>query len=248
MKEVSMWPFSEMSLSTASLVGTIANWGLLVSLLAGLFSTFIIVKTTDVKEEHWEHARQESDERIAQLNKGAARLSAEAETAKGEIAKANQGAAEANARAAEAKLELEKFKAPRLLDVGQQARILEEATAFTGIRFDVSALPGDPEALNFAVQIALVLEAARWSWIEFNHPTGPLMTVYDLPGRPNMGQGGAWGVVVQTHADHADQFGPAATALAEALEAEGFIAAAAANPPESIPNHDTVHIIVGKKI
>jgi hypothetical protein len=243
-----MWPFSEMSLSTASLVGTIANWGLLVSLLTGLFSTFVIVKTTDVKEEHWGHARRNSDERIAELNKSAARLSAEAETARGEISKANERAAEANARAAEAKLELEKFKAPRQLDVGRQARIVEKAKAFAGTRFDVSALPGDPEALNFAIQIALVLEAARWSWIEFNHPTGPFMTVYSVPGRPNIGQGGAWAVVVQTHSDHAEQFGPAAKALAEALDAEGFVAAAAGNPPESIPSHDTVHIIVGKKI
>jgi hypothetical protein len=113
----------------------------LSEILAGLFSTFIIVKTTDVKEDHWEHARQDSIERIAQLNRGAARLSAEAETAKGEIAKANEGAAEANARAAEARLELEKFKAPRLLDVGRQVRIVEKAKAFAGTRFDVSALP-----------------------------------------------------------------------------------------------------------
>jgi hypothetical protein len=124
---------------------------------------------------------------------------------------------------------------------------LEKTKPFSGTRFDLSAIPGDPEALNFAVQIALVLEAAGWSWIEYNHPSRPLMTVYSVPGKPNVGHGGAWGVVVQLHPDHEAQFRPAARALADAVAAEGFVAAAAQSPPpESIPNHDT-HIIVGKK-
>ena len=53
-----MWPFSEMSLSTATLVGTLANWGLLASLVASVISTFLIVKTADVKEEHWDKLRE----------------------------------------------------------------------------------------------------------------------------------------------------------------------------------------------
>jgi len=166
----------------------------------------------------------------------------------GKISDSTARAAEANARAAEAKLELEKFKSPRMLDRARQEQIFEKTRPFSGTRFDLSAIPGDPEALNFAVQIAVVLEAAGWSWIEFNHPTGPFMTVYSLPGRPNIGHGGAWGVVVQLHPDHEAQFRAAARALADAVEAEGFLAAAVQNPPsESIPNHDTVHIIVGKK-
>ena len=35
--------------------------------------------------------------------------------------------------------------------------------------------------------------------------------------------------------------------LAEALNSEGVVAAAAGTPPSGIPNHDTVHIIIGKK-
>src|SRR6266404_6895910 len=72
-----MWPFSEMSLPTASVVGTIANWGLLASLVAGLFSTFVIVKTTDRKEEHWAEDRRKSNEFIAGLNNASARLRAD---------------------------------------------------------------------------------------------------------------------------------------------------------------------------
>jgi hypothetical protein len=69
-----MWPFSEMSLTAATLVGTIANWVLLTSLLAGVLSTFVIVKTSDVKEEHWAEDRKQSAERIAGLNNETERL------------------------------------------------------------------------------------------------------------------------------------------------------------------------------
>ena len=72
-----MWPFSEMSLSTASLVGTIANWMLLASLIGGVISTFVIVKTSDVKEENWSEDRRISNERIATLNNDTARLQAD---------------------------------------------------------------------------------------------------------------------------------------------------------------------------
>jgi hypothetical protein len=92
-----MWPFAEMSLSTATLVGTLANWGLLASLIAGVISTFLIVKTADVKEEHWDKLREASSERIA----------------------------EANARALEAGLALEKFKAPRQLKGDEFVKALE---------------------------------------------------------------------------------------------------------------------------
>lgn len=66
-----------MSLSAASLVGTIANWMLLASLIGGVLSTFVIVKTSDVKEEHWAEDRRQSNERIAGLNNRAARLTAD---------------------------------------------------------------------------------------------------------------------------------------------------------------------------
>jgi hypothetical protein len=72
-----MWPFSEMSLPVASLVGTIANWLLLASLIGGVLSTFVIVKTSDVKEEHWAEDRRISNEHIARLNNDATRLTAD---------------------------------------------------------------------------------------------------------------------------------------------------------------------------
>ncbi|MDR3468930.1 MAG: hypothetical protein P4M07_23635 [Xanthobacteraceae bacterium] len=221
-------------MSTASAVADWANIFFIGSLVVGVVSTVLIVWMSGVKEAHWEEDRRKSAEMIAALGVQGDQL--------------RKDTAEANAKALEARLELERFKAPRLLGPGQLKRVAEKMGTFAGTRFDVAALPGDPEALNFALQIAAVLGAAGWSWIEFNHPTGPLMTVYGIPGKPNIGQGGAWGVVVQTHSDHADEFEAAAKALAGALDAEGFVAAAGGSPVESIPNHDTVHIIVGKKI
>jgi hypothetical protein len=238
-----MWPFSEMSLSTASLVGTIANWGLLISLLTGLFSTFVIVKTADVKEEHWAHDRQDSNERIAQLNTGAARLSAEAESAKGEIAKANQGAAEANARAAEAQLALEKFKQPRLIpDLRVFGGRLKK---FAKTRFDMSVIPGDPEAAVLMSRIAASLEEAGWTWVAYSPPDGALMMVFNMPGKPNIGQEGWRGVSVQVP-DEMAELSPAANAIAGELMAVG-IEATRDKAATVIPNKDTVHILVGKK-
>jgi hypothetical protein len=185
-----MWPFSEMSLSTAALVGTIANWALFGSLLVGLVSTFVIAKTADRKEEFWDHARQESNERIAELNKGAAELAAEAIAAKGEIAKANQGAAEANARAAEAQLALEKFKQPRALSEQQIVTISENLMRFAGTRFDAAVLPGDPEAFVFLSHITATLERAGWTWVDWIPTGGPLELTYSFGGKPNVGQQG----------------------------------------------------------
>ena len=69
-----MWPFSEMSLPTAVLVGSIANWGLLASLVIGVVSTFFVVKTTDIKEHHWDAARTESQLQIARLDNETTKL------------------------------------------------------------------------------------------------------------------------------------------------------------------------------
>jgi len=105
-----MWPFSEMPLSTASLVGTIANWTLLISLLGGVLSTFVIVKTTDVKEEHWAEDRRHSNEKIADLGMRGDQAKAELGIAQVDIAKANAQIAEAHARTREAELKLEQLR------------------------------------------------------------------------------------------------------------------------------------------
>jgi hypothetical protein len=58
-------------------LGSIANWVLLASLVGGVFSTFVIVKTADVKEARWEEERRASNEKIAALNNETEHLKAD---------------------------------------------------------------------------------------------------------------------------------------------------------------------------
>jgi hypothetical protein len=149
-----MWPFSEMSLSAATVVGTIANWILLVSLLGGVLSTFIIVKTTDVKEEHWADDRRKSNEHIA-------RLSAEAEFARAGVAAAQEETAKANRATEELRrqnLDLEKAFSPRML---MQYPAAEKLAPFVPTKVMILSLP-DFEARRMAGQIAMLLELAKW--------------------------------------------------------------------------------------
>ena len=62
-----MWPFEELSLSGATLLGDLANLALLVCLVGGVIATFVIVRTTNVKEKYWDIAREQSHERIKGL-------------------------------------------------------------------------------------------------------------------------------------------------------------------------------------
>jgi hypothetical protein len=186
---------------------------------------------------------------FAQLTNDTARLSAEAETARAAIAAADARAAEATQRAVEAQLALEKFRAPRKLVAEERAKIVEKVKPFAPVKFDVSVIVGDPEALAFLGEIIDTLELAGWTWIEWNHPSGPFMNVYSISGKPNIGQaGGVSGIVVLIHDDHQSEFSAAAAELAQSLTLVGLESVGMSpNAGESIPNHDTIHIIVGKK-
>jgi hypothetical protein len=157
-----------------------------------------------------------------------------------------KGTADANARAAEAQLALEKLKAPRSLSRDQMEAIANKLRPFAKTRFDLSVIIGDPEAIGFLGFIADSLEAAGWTWIEYNHPSGPFMNVYNVAGKPNIGQQGWIGVSIQVFDDHAAQLSPAADELLAALKAVG-VAASRDKANDAIPNHDTVHVLVGRK-
>jgi hypothetical protein len=150
-------------------------------------------------------------------------------------------------RATNAELQLEKLKQPRLLSEGQISRIASKVREFSGTRFDAAVVPGDPEAIIFLTHITATLESAGWMWIEFNPPTGPLAMVYTFAGKPNIGQLGWFGVTLIVHPDHASKISKSANALGAALIAEGFEVTLDVVENVSIPNKDTVHVIVGKK-
>ena len=70
-----MWP----SLPVTNHIADLANIFFIGSLVVGVVSTVLIVWMANVKEGHWERARQDSEERIASL------------TTQGEEAKATLG-------------------------------------------------------------------------------------------------------------------------------------------------------------
>jgi hypothetical protein len=225
-----MWP----SLPVANHIADVANIFFIGSLVVGVAATVLIVWMSGVKEAYWEKDRTESAERVASLIVQGDQL--------------RKDTAEANARALESQLALEKFKAPRTLTPEQLNRVSERLKPFTAVRFDTSIIPGDPEAMGFLVQIASALEKGGWVWVEWNHPTGPLMNVYQLAGKPNIGQGGvSVGLRVAVHKDHEAEFIVAATELALSLGAEGAAIMIDAAAGDEIPNHDTIHIVIGKK-
>jgi hypothetical protein len=198
-----MWPFSEMSLSTATLIGTIANWSLLGSLLVGVVATFLIVQTTDVKEDHWAIDRRESAERIAGLTTQGDQL--------------RKDTADANARALEAQLELAKFKAPRLLTEEQQARIVGQIKTFSGQQYSALVAAG-LDTWPFWTVLDSTLKTAGWKRVP---PPG--LAVGDPPaGIPISPEPG---ISIMFAPSRATDIGAAARALGVALVAEGIATA-----------------------
>jgi hypothetical protein len=141
----------------------------------------------------------------------------------------------------------DRLAAPRSLSSEQQRELVAQLSRFAPTRFDMSVTVGDPEAMTLLLQIATTLENAGWRWVEWNHPNGPFMQVYTVPGKPNIGQGGiSLGVRVEMHPDHSSEFWPAATALTAGLIADR-IAVGVDNAGTDVPNHDAIHIRIGKK-
>jgi hypothetical protein len=126
---------------------------------------------SNVKERHWDNAREKSQERIAEL-------SADAEGSRAAIAGANeraaiaaQSAAEANERAAELQAEnlaLQAALAPRnagILAVSGPAKANEwfvGLEAFSDTQVLIQAVSDDREANNLAFGIGLALSARGW--------------------------------------------------------------------------------------
>lgn len=159
-------------------------------------------------------------------------------------------AATATAEAASANLELAKLKTPRRLTAGQALEITATVRHFTNIRFDMSVVSGDTlDDLPLVGQIAAALENGGWKWIEWNHPNGPFMNVYQFPNLPNIGQGGGVrsGIGILIRSDHATVFNAAANALSKALTNVSMVNDVGAAATSDIPNHDTIHIVIGKK-
>jgi hypothetical protein len=230
----------DISSSLADRLFALSNVVLITGASAVLIGTIGAIVMSGVREQF-------ANERMSANETATAQAIAESDVAKRDAAAATERAALAEQRAAEANLELARLKTPRSLSPDQQRRVASKLRPFAPTRFDVSVIVGDPEAIALLVQIAATLETAGWVWIEWNHPTGPFMTVYSLAGKPNVGQEGAsTSVRVEVHADHLPEFRAAASQLIAALTAEGIVVIDA-TAGDDVPNHDAVHIRIGKK-
>lgn len=224
-----MWPFSDMPLSTATWWSDVANLVLLLSLIFGVLSTFAIVRLANVKEHHWDMAREQSRERVAEL-----------ET---QLGNAQAAIADANARALEAQLALEKFKAPRKLSAEQQSHISQMLREFTGIKFDVATNSGDPEAGTLLPVLENVLVGAGWEQMDW--AGGDI--VFSRTGRKVVGIVSLVGVVIQMDPSKVATFSAPASKLADLLRDAGIDAKAEGGSGTQAANNDAMHVLIGKK-
>jgi hypothetical protein len=135
-----MWlSFGWLSLESASFWNTVANWGLLIGLIIGVFSTYVIVVTGNVKEKYF----------------------------KLEIANSNKQAAEANQKAEEerlARVKIEERLAPRIINRGV---FLEALKGKPKAPVEVLYLKDDPECINLSTQLLMLLNEAGWVIIRY---------------------------------------------------------------------------------
>lgn len=234
-----MWPFSEMSLAQASFWGNISNWVLLGCLLGGVLATFVVVQTTNVKEQHWDALRDQAGIEIEQLGYQADIAKADLEKAKTESALANERAAQATARALEAQLALEQLKAPRTLDIERHNRIFERIKHFAGTPFDLALQP-DPEAVALTLQMLTILEGAGWKLQKWHGQSG---IVFNLPNGAKAGILFVDSVHVEFSENKPEWEAPV-LALINALIDEG-IAVKGTRATNSDDN--AIHVIIGRK-
>jgi len=165
-----------------------------------------------------------------------ARLEQEAQLAKASLANLT-------ARTREAELQLEKIRAPRLIDEDQRARIVKRLKPFSGIHFDLAIRP-EPEPQAFAEQVAATLQAAGWIR-QAKQNTGSL--VIKIPGKPNAAIAtGFLGLGAEIDASRSNEWGNILASLVDGFTDEGFpmrgnVASDGTAPP------DGIHVFIGSK-
>jgi hypothetical protein len=206
---------------------------LLICLLGGVLSTFVIVKTTDVKEEHWAADRTAAAEKIAGL------------TTQGE--QLRRDTADANVRALEAQATLAKLQAPRVLDAQKRQDITTAAKPFVGIVYDMAVFPDDSEALAYLEQIETALNDAGWLEVDwpYNDQLGPIRT-----GKSKIGIAVGVGVTFNARLrgdeqPNEDRASGGVSAVAKVLDPNGLEAVATFGAPQE--DKINVHILVGRK-
>jgi hypothetical protein len=106
---------------------------------------------------------------------------------------------------------------PRLVTEAQARQLIEKAKPFSGTQFDISAYQ-DPDSLNLALQLALVLRNAGWKWLSLN-------TIQSLgyPNQPRIGPYFGRGLQVSACESDVQNFNGAAGALIQSLRSVGLM-------------------------
>jgi hypothetical protein len=234
-----MWTFSEMSLARAAWLYDAANIALLCSLIAGGIATFVIVRTGNVKEHHWDIDRMASSERIAQLNNETARLR-DAQLANVQAGRANALATQTLRTVAE-RIALAQGLVPpgTISEAARSLQIISKVAPFAGKQFDAVVTSSNIELEALLYSIRYALKAA--GWIEVDRSDGGEIH------REQSSVGGA--ALVSIHVDASKpELWEAAQALASALNAEGIEALANQTSTPDASNANAIQILVGPKV
>jgi hypothetical protein len=212
------------------------QWG--SSIASGLIAIGVVaeIKFGQMAGLRQHELKRRSDKKVAEAQRKSANANARA-------GNSEALAALAQARAAEAQLELAKFKAARILSAEQQTRISEKLKPFAGAKYDAGIGPmGDPEPLYLLRSIHSALSAAGWEQVAW---TGGGATYTEAPIL-DVGLTMVTNVMVDVHPKYWAQLGTAASALADALNAEG-IAATEDSKPTTI-HTEMIHLRIGRKL
>jgi hypothetical protein len=218
-----MWPPEDW----ASRLYNWANLGLIVSLIAGVISTVLLVWMGNVKETYLKIQLATTGERAAHAETGNIQLRKDLETETGKVATLQKNASDAKAsqqrveielskqqeRAANAEkelLELRERTNPRRLTVEGQKTLAAKLRAFAGQKINVVTYGGDEEIVGIAKDIMAVLSS----------PDGAQWSITRISGVAPIGIVG--GILIQVEPKASNSVWEVATVLASALRTEGL--------------------------
>jgi hypothetical protein len=161
-----MWWWS--SLQSAEHWADAANIALVLALLVGVVATYLIVSTTNVKEQYWAEARESSHLRITELESETAKARAEFAKSEEHIAVLNNETERLKAE----NLSVQRLLMPRRLEVMSYSpsdavakKIFEEAwklREFVGIEVLLQSAP-DSEAETLSRDIWFMFKTQNWN-------------------------------------------------------------------------------------
>ena len=194
-----------------------------------------------IKFEEEQQKTALAQKEAAEAKGAAGDADAKAEGFRLDIAKANERAAEANKAAEQehlARVRIEEKLAGWSVSAQAQARLIEKVRRFEGTPYDLGA---NPSEAGFVEVIDGILLAAKWKR-QIPKPGDPLAVIL-LNGKARINF--VSGIFVEFAASRDKEFRPAASALIEALRAEGIPAQGQIATSE--PDESAIHVIIGSK-